>query len=228
LDVHREGQELVMSVEDNGIGIPEQLLPKIFELFTQEERTDRKSSSGLGIGLSLVFQLVSLHGGSVKASSPGPGKGSIFEVRLPLADPAIPASPPEAKAPEAGKERVLIVDDNIDGADSLAMLLAIFGYEARATYEFESAIREAVSFIPHVALLDLSKPQPNGLELAKRFQQMKETQSTVLIAFTGYGQPDDLARSRDAGFSHHLVKPVDAEAVHRLIKSMKLVDRQEL
>ncbi|SEP41746.1 chemotaxis protein CheB [Nitrosovibrio sp. Nv6] len=224
LEAHREDQELVLSVEDNGIGIPPHALPKIFELFMQEERDVRKSSNGLGIGLALVSQLTSLHGGSVKASSQGPGKGSRFEVRLPLADTETSATPAEATVAEAGKERVLIVDDNVDSADSLAMLLAIFGYQVRAAYDFESAIREAVSFVPHVALLDLSKPQPDGLELAKRFQEMTETQNTILIAFTGYGQPDDLARSRNAGFMHHLVKPVDADAVHKLIKSMRLVD----
>lgn len=222
LDVHREGQELVMSVRDNGIGIPQRMLSKIFELFMQEQRAIRKSSSGLGIGLSLVFQLVSLHGGSIKALSKGPNQGSEFVLRLPVVD-IVPAPAPVAStAPAAGTERVLIVDDNMDNADTMAMLMATYGYEVRAVYDFESALREATSFLPHVALLDLSKPEPDGLELAKRFQQMTETQKTALIAFSGYGQPDDLERTRNAGFVHHLVKPVDPVAIHKLIKSVTL------
>jgi two-component system CheB/CheR fusion protein len=225
LDVHREGRELVISVEDNGIGIPQRMLSKIFELFMQEERAIRKSSSGLGIGLSLVFQLVSLHGGTIKVSSKGPGQGSEFVLRLPLVDIIVAASAPVTSvAPDSGKERVLIVDDNIDSADSTAMLMAMYGYEVCVAYDFESAIREATSFVPNVALLDLSKPEPDGMELAKRFQQLTQTKKTVLIAYSGYGQPDDLERTRQAGFAHHLVKPTGPETIHKLIKSIRLND----
>jgi two-component system CheB/CheR fusion protein len=220
LDVRREGHELVISIEDNGIGIPQGMLSKIFELFMQEERAARKSSGGLGIGLSLVSQLVSLHGGTITASSKGAGQGSEFVLRLPLVDIAAVAAPVENPAREAATERILIVDDNQDSADSMAMLMANYGYEVRTAYDFESALSEAASFAPHVALLDLSKPQPNGLELAQRFQQMTETRKTVLVAFSGYGQPDDLERSKKAGFVHHLVKPASAEAIDKLIRSM--------
>lgn len=222
LDVHREGQELVMSVKDNGMGIPQYMLSRIFELFMQEQRAIRKSSSGLGIGLSLVYQLVSLHGGSIQALSKGSGQGSEFVLRLPVANIVAAPAPVASAAPEAGTERILIVDDSMDCADSMVMLMSSYGYEVRAAYDFESALREAALFMPHVALLDLSKPEPDGLELAKRFQLMIETQKTVLIAYSGYGQPDDLERSRDAGFAHHLVKPTDPEGIHKLIKSMKL------
>ncbi|MDQ3186163.1 MAG: ATP-binding protein [Pseudomonadota bacterium] len=222
LDVHREGGEFCMSVQDNGIGISPRMLTKIFTLFMQEERAVRKSSSGLGIGLSLVFQLASLHGGSIKASSKGISHGSEFVLRLPLIDtPAHTASSPD-KVTEPGKGRILIVDDNIDSADSMAMLMATYGYEVRTAYDSAAAIREANSFVPHVALLDLSKPEPDGLKLATVFQEMSETRKTVLIAFSGYGQPDDLERSRNAGFVHHLVKPADPEAIHKLLTSMRL------
>ncbi|SCY47620.1 two-component system, chemotaxis family, CheB/CheR fusion protein [Nitrosospira sp. Nl5] len=225
LDACREGNEFLMSIKDNGIGISPRMLTKIFTLFMQEERAIRKSSSGLGIGLSLVFQLAALHGGSIKASSKGLGQGSEFVLRLPLVDFVTAPAAVTSVAPEsADKERILIVDDNIDSADSISMLMTTYGYEVRTAYDFRSALREAASFVPHVALLDLSKPEPDGLELAGQFQKMAETQKTVLIAFSGYGQPDDLERTRNAGFIHHLVKPVDAESIHKLVKSMKLND----
>jgi two-component system CheB/CheR fusion protein len=224
LEVRREGNELVMSVRDNGIGIPQRMLSKIFELFMQEERAIRKSSSGLGIGLSLVFQLVSLHGGKIRATSKGAGQGSEFILRLPVVDVETPPVPVAGAAPESGTARILIVDDNIDSADSMAMLMSAYGHQVRAAYDFESAIREAASFVPHVALLDLSKPEPDGMELARQFHQMDETKKTMLIAYSGYGQPDDLERTRQAGFAHHLVKPTDPESIHKLINSMKLND----
>lgn len=223
LNTYREGCELIVSVIDNGIGIPQQMLTKIFKLFMQEGRADRKSSSGLGIGLSLVLQLVSLHGGTIKAFSKGPGQGTEFVLRLPLIDTLNTVAPIKSEAFESGTERVLIVDDNKDSADTMAMLMATYGYEVRTAYTFESALREAKSFLPYVALLDLSKPEPDGLELARRFQQMTETRKTVLIAFSGYGQPDDLERSRNAGFIHHLVKPTSPDAVHKLIKSIRSI-----
>ena len=154
MNVRREGKELVVQVKDNGIGIPARMLPRIFELFTQEERAVRKSSGGLGIGLSLVSQLVALHGGSIDAFSAGAGKGSTFTLRLPALGigaerPNIPRS-----APVSGEGRILIVDDNVDSADTTALLLASFGYEVRAAYTHASAIAEAAAFVPQVALLD--------------------------------------------------------------------------
>jgi two-component system CheB/CheR fusion protein len=171
-----------------------------------------------------VFQLVSLHGGTINASSRGAGQGSEFVLRLPLVDTGTAQTPVLRDLPEPGKGRILIVDDNIDSADSMAMLMAAYGYEVRAAYDFQSAILEATSFIPHVALLDLSKPEPDGMELAKQLQEMTETKKTMLIAYSGYGQPDDIERTRHAGFVHHLVKPTDPESIHKLISSMKLTD----
>ena len=222
LDMHREGQEVVLSVEDNGMGIPEEMLTRIFELFMQEERASRKSSSGLGIGLSLVHQLVSLHGGSVVAASRGPGHGSKFIVRLPLSDTGAGQSKTADVPPGPGRERILIVDDNADSADSMAMLMETYGYEVRVAYDKASAVSKAAEFVPHLALLDLSQPEPDGIEIARQLQQMDKTKGTVLVAFSGYGQPDDMERTRKAGFTHHLVKPVDAGIIHKLITSMKL------
>ncbi|MDN5936286.1 MAG: hybrid sensor histidine kinase/response regulator, partial [Nitrosospira sp.] len=225
LDARRQGNELNLSVEDNGIGIPQRMLTKIFELYTQEERTVRESSSGLGIGLSLVLQLVGLHGGSIEASSKGRGQGSKFVLRLPLVDVHVPTASITGMATDySGKGRILVVDDNVDSADSTAMLMAAYGYDVRTAYDSASAVREAAAFVPHVALLDLSKPEPDGLELARQFQQMTETKEMVLIAFSGYGQPDDLERTKKAGFAHHVVKPVDMDALHKLLKSMRLDD----
>jgi two-component system CheB/CheR fusion protein len=219
VDVFREGNKAIISISDNGIGIPQHMLSRIFELFVQEEREDRKSGSGLGIGLSLVSQLVSLHGGTITASSGGPGQGSTFVVQLPLVD--IPARPNRtaSEAPDEGHARVLVVDDNIDSADATSLLLTLYGYEARTAYDMAMAIREAVSFAPQVALLDLSKPEPDGLELASRFKEIPETRNTILIALSGYGQPDDLERSKKAGFVHHLTKPANPEMIHKLIQS---------
>ncbi len=220
LKAHREGNEVIISVADNGIGIPDYMLPKIFELFAQEERAVRKSSGGLGIGLSLVSQLVSLHGGSITASSKGPGQGSEFVIRLPLIDIPVRPAPTASQTPRSGKGRVLVVDDNVDSADATAILLAAYGYEVRTAYDFASALREAASFAPQVALLDLSKPEPDGLGLANQLQQLPETKATILIALSGYGQPDDLERSKQAGFARHLVKPADPDMIHKLIQSM--------
>jgi two-component system, chemotaxis family, CheB/CheR fusion protein len=125
-------------------------------------------------------------------------------------------------AGSTGNRRLLVVDDNKDAADTMAMLMETFGYEVRSAYDLASAIREAAAFAPHVALLDLSQPEPDGIEVARRFQQMDETRKTVLIALSGYGQPDDVARTRKAGFIHHLVKPADPMVIHNLIESMKL------
>ncbi|HEV7928723.1 MAG TPA: CheR family methyltransferase, partial [Nitrosospira sp.] len=222
VNARREGRELVLCVKDSGIGIPARMLPRIFELFTQEERAVRKSSSGLGIGLALVSQLVSLHGGSIKASSAGTGQGSTFTLRLPMADLAIRQSQTKRSEPVSGGGRILIVDDNVDSADTMAILMASYGYEVRKAYDCASAIAEASTFVPQVALLDLSTPEPDGMTLASRFQQMPETKNTLLIAYSGYGRRDDVERTKKAGFAHHLVKPVDAEAIHKLIQSMMI------
>jgi two-component system, chemotaxis family, CheB/CheR fusion protein len=133
-----------------------------------------------------------------------------------------PSAPTVCVPLEAGKERILVVDDNTDGADSTALLMELYGYAVRVAYDFSSAMSKAVQFIPHVALLDLSEPQPDGLRLAKKFQAMAETRKTILIALSGYGQPGDIERTRQAGFARHFVKPADLELIHKTIQSMRL------
>lgn len=220
VNAKREAKELVVQVKDNGIGIPARMLPRIFELFTQEERAVRKSSSGLGIGLSLVSQLVQLHGGSINAFSAGAGQGSTFTLRLPAADIGGGLPRIQRAEPVSGQGRILIVDDNVDSADTMAILLTSFGYQVRTAYDSSAAIAEAAAFAPQVALLDLSTPEPDGMELAKRFRDMPETKNTLLIAYSGYGRQEDIEKTTKAGFVHHLVKPVDAEAIHKLMRSM--------
>lgn len=193
------------------------MLERIFELYTQEERALKKSNSGLGIGLALVSQIISLHGGSVKAESAGEGQGSAFTVRLPFADVNPPDDRVPSEPPRSGTKRVLIVDDNEDSANSMAMLLDLYGYETRVSYNFRSAMDEAASFLPHVALLDLSVPEPNGIELAMEFRKMDETRETLLIAWSGYGQREVIERTKKAGISHHIVKPSDIDTIRNLI-----------
>ena len=177
------------------------MLPVIVDLFAQEERAVRKSSCGLGIGLALVSQLVSLLGCSIEAFSEGAGNGSLFTLRFPVFD--TPAEKPQViqSEPVPGAGRILIVDDNVDSADSTAMLMASYGYEVRTAYDAASAVTEAASFLPQAAFLDLSTPEPDGMMLANRFRRMAETKDTILIASSGYGQPDDIEKTRKAGFA---------------------------
>ncbi|PSJ16120.1 CheR family methyltransferase [Nitrosomonas supralitoralis] len=218
LNAHREGDELVLSVIDSGIGISQKKLSSIFELFMQEERAIKKSSSGLGVGLSLVSQLVSLHGGTITASSKGEGQGSQFVLHLPLID-ITPNTQLKDTSCESGTESILIVDDNKDVADSLALMMTAYGYKVRIAYDYESALREVALCVPDFALLDLSIPEPNGLKLARRFKQM--TKKINLIAFSGYGHSEDIELSKKAGFSHYLVKPSSFMEIHKLIRSIK-------
>lgn len=210
LTVRRQGDGVEIRVSDTGVGIEPALLPHIFELFTQGQRSLDRSQGGLGIGLALVRHLVEMHQGSVTAQSGGPGLGSEFIVRLPVALPAAPTPskrPPRDRAP-AGSH-VLVVDDNQDMADSIVALLRLAGYEARAAYTGASGIAMALGDRPRVALLDLGLPVMDGFEVARRLRQDPDTKSVVLVAMTGYGEAHHQRAAREAGFDHHLVKPVD-------------------
>jgi CheY-like chemotaxis protein len=181
-------------------------------MFMQVDRRIERSSGGLGIGLTLVRRLVELHGGRVDAASEGPGRGSTFIVRLPL--PAAPELAGTAASAAGTLEtpralKVLVVDDNRDGADSLAMMLTAFGHDVRVEYEGRHGAAGAAAWRPDIALLDIGLPGLNGYELARRLRQDASTRHTVLVAVTGWGQQEDLRRSAQAGFDHHLVKPVD-------------------
>ena len=219
--------EVVLSVRDTGIGISPEVLPRIFDLFVQERQALDRSQGGLGIGLTIVRSLVERHGGSVSARSDGPGKGSEFIIRLPLegradagadALPALPAA--AAAAPGAGAVRILVVDDNEDGAEMLADALIGKGYDTRVAHDAPAALRVAAEFSPDVAFLDLGLPVMDGYELAAHLRELPGLAGLRLIAVTGYGQESDRRRTRDAGFHGHLVKPVDIDAIEATLKPL--------
>ena len=211
LTVQQEGEEAVVRVRDTGVGIAPEVLPRIFDLFTQAERSLDRSQGGLGVGLALVQRLVEMHGGSVAASS-AVGQGSEFVVRLPVAPPPQPqaSSPPTETAQPTGRSlRVLVVDDNVDTVTTLAMLVQESGHEVRTAYDGSAVLETALDYRPNVVLLDIGLPGLNGFEVAKQLRQQPALQNAVLVAMTGYGQESDRRRSREAGFDHHLVKPGD-------------------
>jgi CheY-like chemotaxis protein/two-component sensor histidine kinase len=216
----RDRRQVAIRVRDSGVGIASELLPRVFDLFTQGERALDRADAGLGVGLTLVERLVRRHGGSVAAASDGPGRGSEFVVRLPLLAraPARPERPaPEAQAQPAGGRRVLVVDDNRDSAETMAVLLRLWGHEARSAEHGEAALAVAQEFRPQAVLLDIGLPQMDGYEVARRLRALPGLDGVLLIAMTGYGQDRDRRRARRAGFDHHLVKPVDPEALRRLL-----------
>ncbi len=199
----------VLQVTDNGVGISPDLLPRIFDLFVQSERTLDRSQGGLGIGLSVVKRLIDMHGGTVVARSAGIGHGTTFEIRLPII--ARPRAVVDPHPPvDLAAHRILIVDDNVDAADTLALLLELEGHETQAVYVSADAVERAQSFAPDFILLDIGLPGMNGYELAQKFRSMPELKDARLIALTGYGKSEDHQRTKAAGFNDHLVKPVDA------------------
>ncbi len=215
LTVDSTASEAVMRVSDTGVGIDSDLLPHVFELFSQAERSPDRSQGGLGLGLALVKSLVELHEGSVSAYSGGAGKGSEFVVRLPRpVEPAIvhagSSGTQEAsiQAPAAAWH-VIVVDDNVDAAHSLAMLLEAWGHSVAVAHDGRSALERARAETPHIMLLDIGLPDMDGYALARHLRAASATANTVLIALTGYGKQEDRERSRDAGFDHHLVKPTN-------------------
>jgi signal transduction histidine kinase/DNA-binding response OmpR family regulator len=219
IGVSAEGAEAVVSVRDNGMGIEADLLPRVFDLFEQGHRALDRSQGGLGIGLTLVQLLVKLHGGRVEALSAGPGQGAEFRVYLPrqsMAAPAIRQS--EAARPEqVPRRRILVVDDQADVADTTAAMLGLSGHEVRTARDGREALEQAVAFEPEVVLLDIGLPQMDGYEVARRLRQLEPTRRALLVALTGYGQPTDRQRSREAGFDEHLLKPVDPAALEALV-----------
>jgi PAS domain S-box-containing protein len=219
----REGGEAVIRVRDDGIGIHADLLPRLFDLFTQAERSLDRSQGGLGIGLALVRSLVEMHGGCVTAASDGLGRGSEFIVRLPAlaaraGTPGAENPAPQGRLGVAASRRVLVVDDNADAADSAAILLGLWGLEVRTVYDGPAALEAARDFRPQVVLLDLGLPRMNGFEVARRLRQ-EMGRAVLLVALSGYGQEADRSRSRQAGFDHHLVKPLEPDALQALLES---------
>lgn len=214
LSAWREGTEVVVSVRDDGIGIAPEILPDVFEIFLQAEPA-MGSEGGLGIGLSLVKNLVELHGGRAEARSQGPDRGSEFLVRLPVlrVNPPEPSGTSISDSEQASGLRILVVDDNRDGADSLAKLLDVMGHMTETAYDGEQGIGAAERLRPDVVLLDLGLPKIGGYEACRRIREQSWAKGVVLIAITGWGQDADRLRSQEAGFAAHLVKPVDPEAL---------------
>ncbi len=220
LTVEPSGGEAVLRVRDTGDGIPADMLPQIFEMFTQVPGSVSRSEGGLGIGLTLVRSLVEMHRGSVAAHSDGPGHGSEFVVRLPRLREAAPPTAAEAEEQRPRKvlaRSVLIVDNNQDTADTLALLLRHAGHEVRTAYDGPAALDLARARPPEVVLLDIGMPGMDGLEVARRLRQDLGLKQALLVALTGYGQEEDRRRSREAGFNAHLVKPADMRALERLL-----------
>lgn len=227
LRAERDGDDALIVVEDNGRGIDEEMLPRIFELFTQAPQTSSMAQGGIGIGLTLVRSLIEMQGGTVEARSAGLGQGSAFTVRLPLllgSAPA-PAAPPTPPAPAAGSgiapRRVLVVDDNVDAAEGLRMLLTLLGMEVRAAHDGASGLAAAAEFMPDLVLLDIGMPDMDGYELARRLRAAHGAQCPALAAVSGWGQPEDRQRSRDAGIDAHLVKPVGLEQLQELLGTVR-------
>jgi PAS domain S-box-containing protein len=218
-----EDLDLVVSVRDNGVGIAPEMLPHIFEMFTQVDRSRGQSRGGLGIGLTLAQSLARMHGGRVEAHSDGLGKGSEFLVRLPIleigAAPESHSREGRGRAAEAGL-RVLVTDDVPDSADSMGMLLELWGHDVRVAYGGEEALDAAESERPDVALLDIDLPDIPGLEVARRLRANPRTKEIHLVAMTGYGQREDRRRTQEAGFDAHLVKPVDPKELKALLSSL--------
>ena len=223
LSAEQQGSDAVVTVEDNGVGIPGAMLSKVFEIFTQVDRSLERSKGGLGIGLSLVQRLVEMHGGSVQAHSDGDGRGSAFVVRLPVALSLAADREGEGNVQPTrpqSRRRILVVDDNQDAAISLAMLLQMMGNETETAYDGLEALEVAAAFRPDVALLDIGMPRLNGYEVCRQIRQQAWGKSMVLFALTGWGQEEDQRRSLAAGFDAHLVKPVLPADLEKLLAGL--------
>ncbi|HZQ60719.1 MAG TPA: ATP-binding protein [Casimicrobiaceae bacterium] len=222
LSAVREGDKVVITVTDNGIGIAPGMQHAIFDMFTQVDHSLERSHAGLGVGLTLARRLVELHGGTIEAKSDGLNRGSQFQVSLPVA--ATATEPQTAPQDAAGTgavngHRILVADDNVDFADSFALILRMLGNEVRVTHDGAEALQMAKTFEPEFCFLDIGLPKINGYDLAERLRAAAETRNSTLIAVTGWGQDKDRQRAHAAGFDHHMVKPVDAQAIEALLRS---------
>jgi two-component system CheB/CheR fusion protein len=210
-----DGGQACLSVRDAGMGIAPELLPRLFEVFTQADRTLERTRGGLGLGLALVRAVVRLHGGDVAAASGGPGRGAEFTIRLPLAGAAAAEAAGAHAAPPV--RRVLIVEDNQDTAESLRMLLEVHGHEVAVATTGPAGVRAALDWRPDVVLCDIGLPGLDGYGVARELRRNPATAGLLLVAVTGYGREEDRLRSREAGFDHHLTKPVDPAELQPLL-----------
>ncbi len=224
LTVGREEETAMVTVKDDGIGIPPAMLHRVFDMFTQVDRTLERTTGGLGIGLSLVKGLVEMHGGTIEARSEGEGMGSEFTLRLPVVTPDVTVADPtngrgqEVVTPD--RRRILVVDDNTDSADLFGVFLERLGNEVRTAYDGEAGMLEAENFRPDVVFCDIGMPKMNGYEVARRLREQPWSREMLLVALTGWGQEDDRKKSSDAGFDFHLVKPVEPAALKRLLAGL--------
>jgi CheY-like chemotaxis protein/anti-sigma regulatory factor (Ser/Thr protein kinase) len=217
ITTERDDGWATVCVKDNGIGVPAELLPKIFDLFVQEEYSTGSEVAGLGVGLTLVRKLVELHGGSVEARSAGRNQGSEFIVRLPLVDPPAAKQSSDALRQTTLRKRVLIVDDRVEQTRTLRMLLERMGHEAHVASNGASALRILEEFPCDIALIDIGLQGMSGYDLARRIRERPKFKGMVLIAQTGWGRDEDRQRSREAGFDHHLVKPIDRRVLGEIL-----------
>lgn len=220
LIAQRDGSNVLVKVQDNGTGIPNDMLNSIFDMFTQVDQSLERSQSGLGLGLTLVRRLVEMHGGSIEVHSNGPGEGSEFVIRLPFIqfthEPTTTSE--RSKVPGLRGYRILVVDDNRDSASTLGMLLRLRGNIVRTAYDGIEAVEVAEAFSPEVLLLDLGLPKLNGYDVARRIRQQVWGRDMTLVAVTGWGQEEDRRRSKEAGFHFHVVKPVELAALDELLE----------
>ena len=224
LVAHRRQEDVIVSVRDDGIGIPADALPRIFDMFSQVDRSIERTTGGLGIGLALVKALVEMHDGSVTADSAGAGKGSTFTVRLPalenLARPTDPVTPESGAAAPTARRRILVVDDSRDSAISLAKLLELLGNEVHTAHDGVAAVEAANEFRPEIILMDVGMPRLNGYEATRCIREQPWGQSIVIVALTGWGQDADRKMSREAGCNGHLVKPVSLPDLQNLLAEL--------
>jgi CheY-like chemotaxis protein len=227
VEVSRDGGDVRVAIRDNGVGIPPELLPAVFELFSQVGRNLDRAQGGLGIGLTLVRTLTELHGGTVEAASAGLGRGSTFTVRVPRQRESGPRLVPPSRrdgltqAAPSRRLRVLVVDDNVDGASTLAMLVGLRGHETAVAHDGSEALAAVAAFAPHLVLCDIGLPELDGYEVARRVRAIEAARGggrTALVSLTGWGSDEDKRRSRDAGFDLHLTKPVDPRDVEALLE----------
>lgn len=225
LSAHREGGDVVIAVSDNGMGIPADMLPKVFELFTQVGRHMERSQGGLGIGLALVRRLVEMHSGAITAESPGLGKGSTFTLRLPLVQAPAREDAPSTDSPaeaHGSALQVLVVDDNIPSAKTTGWMLEMIGHQPQLAHDGLEALHAAKAMHPDVILLDIGLPGMNGYDVCRELRKDPAFKNTMMIAQTGWGQAKDRQLAREAGFDHHLIKPVNFEELSALLQDVKL------
>ncbi len=225
LTAERSGGQILLRVRDSGMGISRELLPKLFDLFTQGERSIDRSEGGLGIGLTIARSLMEMHGGSIEAHSDGLGRGSTFVLRLPALQPVQRRAPSEASDGIAHGVttggRILVVEDNEDGANTIAMLLRALGQQVKVVFSGPAAVETAEEYQPNIVLLDIGLPGMSGFDVARRLRQMRSLDGVRLIALTGYGQDEDKQRAQEAGFDQFLVKPVGLDALRTLLTNSR-------